>query len=199
MKKIVIATKNPGKLLEYKALLEPFGYEVYSLLDYGHLKEPKERGKTFLHNAMLKAKKIARKCHLPVIADDSGLEVRALGGKPGVRSKRFSKEQTDIANNLKLLKMMIRQSDRHARFVCQIVYYDPNSGYESFDGVVDGEIASDLIYGNGFGYDPLFIVSGLGIRMSELKIEEKNKISHRGLAFQKLKDKLERSDEIHSF
>jgi len=193
MEKIIIATNNPGKLIEYKSLLETFGYQVSSLIDIPWLKEPKERGRTFLQNAMIKAKTIARKCHLPVIADDSGLEVFSLKGKPGVKSKRFAKEHTDSANNRKLLKVMEKHSDRRARFVCQIVYYHPESGYESFWGTLEGEIAKDIVKGNGFGYDPLFIIAKSGLRMSELSVEEKNKISHRGLAFQKLREKLERS------
>ncbi|MFA5467311.1 MAG: RdgB/HAM1 family non-canonical purine NTP pyrophosphatase [Candidatus Izemoplasmatales bacterium] len=190
MKQIIVATKNQGKLVEYKALLEPFGFSVLSLYDFPELKEPREKGKTFLQNALIKARSIARKIHMPVIADDSGLEVRALKGKPGVKSRRFSPENTDAANNELLLKKLTGKTDRFARFVCQIVYYDPETGYEAFMGTLEGEIALKLVEGNGFGYDPLFFVPKLNKHLSELSLSEKNAISHRSVAFMKLIEKI---------
>ncbi len=191
VKKIIVASTNPGKIAEYRQLLADCGYEVCSLLDYPLNREIKERGMTFFANASLKAEAVAARHGLPVIADDSGLEVEALGGKPGVRSKRYSRSGSDDDNNHLLLKKMQKIANRRARFVCCIVYYDPTTGFKAFTGTLDGEIARELKYGNGFGYDPLFFIPSLGKWMSELTTAEKNQISHRAVAFQRLRQALE--------
>ncbi len=130
---------------------------------------------------MIKATFVAEKYHLPCFADDSGLEVVALSGLPGVHSKRYSPEQTDEANNRLLIQTMQGTQNRKARFV-SVICYVTSHGANYFTGTVEGEIALQPVYGNGFGYDPLFFVTEAGKMMSELTLSEKNHISHRSRA-----------------
>ncbi|HRX91421.1 MAG TPA: XTP/dITP diphosphatase [Candidatus Izemoplasmatales bacterium] len=186
MKSIMIATKNKGKEKEYRELLAPLGYEVRTLLDFPDIPDIEETGQTFLENAMIKAKQVAKICQIPVLADDSGLEVEALNNRPGVYSRRYAGTGNDLDNNQKLLKEMEGKTNRKARFVCQIVYMEPDKPIRSYEGVAEGTLAYELHPGNGFGYDPLFYVFEAGKYMSQLATEEKNKISHRGKALAKL-------------
>jgi len=194
MKKIMIASRNIGKINEYSKMLVPCGYQVLSLLDFDDFNEIEESGDTFLENAIIKARYVVTKYKLPTIADDSGLAVDHLGGAPGVKSKRFSEKGTDAENNKLLLEAMTGVSDRKARFICQIVYYDSFDEYKHYEGVLEGEIGHELISGNGFGYDPLFWIPALKKTMSQCSMEEKNSLSHRGLALQKLLEDLQNND-----
>lgn len=186
MKKLLIATKNEGKMKEFKAKLEPLGFKLYSLNDIGFNSEIEETGETFLENALIKAKTIAKEYNLVTLADDSGLIVDALPGELGVKSKRFSKTGKDSDNNILLLEKLKTKTNRKARFVSQLVLYYPNDSYYSYLGKVEGVIAKEPLGTNGFGYDPIFQVLELDTRMALLTKEEKNKISHRGRALEKL-------------
>ncbi len=194
MKKIMIASRNIGKINEYSEMLVPYGYQVLSLLDFDDLNEVEESGETFLENAMIKARYVATKYNLPTIADDSGLSVDYLGGAPGVKSKRYSEKGTDAENNKLLLEVMSGVFDRKARFICQIVYYDPFDEYKHYEGILDGEIGHEIIMGNGFGYDPVFWIPALNKTMSQCTMVEKNSISHRGIALGKLLEDLRNHD-----
>ncbi|CAM4129586.1 non-canonical purine NTP pyrophosphatase [Streptococcus penaeicida] len=189
-KKILIATHNKGKTEEFRKMFGQLGYEVEDLNDHPELPEVAETGVTFEENARLKAETISELTGKMVIADDSGLKVDILGGMPGVWSARFSgPDATDEANNAKLLHelaMVFEQKDRSAQFHSTLVVAAP--GKESLVVEADwpGYIAFQPKGENGFGYDPLFIVGETGKHSAELSADEKNSISHRGLAFKKL-------------
>ncbi|XMB72368.1 RdgB/HAM1 family non-canonical purine NTP pyrophosphatase [Mycoplasmatota bacterium WC30] len=186
MKDILIATQNEDKMKEFKAALNPLGYNCISLNDVKFKGEIIEDGLTFFDNAYKKAQSISHKYNLITLADDSGLVVNALPNELGVNSKRFSNEATYEANNQLLLEKLANSWDRTAYFVCQLVLYYPNGKFYTYQGRVYGEIAKTLKGNNGFGYDPLFYIPEIGMRMSELSKTEKNQISHRGKAIQRL-------------
>lgn len=189
MKKIFIASKNKGKIEEIRSYLTGFGFEIFSLLDSPEIPDVAETGSSFEENALLKAKAVYNVVKIPVLADDSGLEVGALGGSPGIYSARFSGAgATDEKNNLKLLDELKSFPDekRTARFICVLVLYDGmNSRY--FDGACEGKIAFSPAGNNGFGYDPLFIPEGYEQSFGELGDSVKSKISHRAKALLSLK------------
>ncbi len=186
MKKLIIATTNKAKFKEINSLLKPLNIQCFSLSDINWNKEIKEDGNTFLENALKKAKTIAKLYNIPTLSDDSGLVVEAIPDLLGVKSKRFSKEGTDKANNEKLLKLLKNSTNRKAYFISELVLYFPNDTFFNYQGIVKGEIAYDYKGKYGFGYDPLFIIKNTNKRMAELNEEEKNKISHRGIALSKL-------------
>jgi len=186
MKEIIIASKNQGKIREYKQLLEPFGYQVSSLIDYPDFPEIPETGTTFAENAMIKAKAVAMRFSVDCLADDSGLEVMALNGNPGVHSQRYSITGTEADNNQKLLHDLVGHSKRIAQYVCSIVYYNVNTGFTSFEDTVSGIIIDTPRGHNGFGYDPYFYLPEFGVTMAEVNPDFKNKISHRGKALNQL-------------
>jgi XTP/dITP diphosphohydrolase len=158
MKEIVIATRNPGKLEEFKVLMKDLEVELRSLEEWPNVPEPEETGKTFMANARLKAVYYAKETGLPCIADDSGLEVLALEGAPGVRSARYAGEEaTDEENNKLLLQTMKFQVKRTCRFRCALAVAAPNGKIllES-DGICDGMLLHEPLGTEGFGYDPLF-------------------------------------------
>ena len=194
--RIVVATNNPGKLNELRALLGG-GVELLTLSDVG-LSVPEETGTTFEENALLKAR-AARQHGDAAIADDSGLEVEALNGEPGVYSARYSgPDATDNANTEKLLQVMepVSRGDRAARFVSVVAFVTADGRELMARGTVDGVIAQKPSGSHGFGYDPIFEIDDAGAEhhrgqtMAELTIEEKNRISHRGRAFRELRSKL---------
>lgn len=195
---LIVATRNKGKASEFARLFGEIGIEVRSLSDYPDMPEVAEDGDTFAANALLKASAIARIAGEPVLADDSGLCVDALGGAPGVYSARYAGERaTDADNNAKLLRALgeLPSAPRDgapqllsaARFVCALVLYDPADGRTiAAEGVCEGGIIAEPRGANGFGYDPLFYIPALGRTMAELSPEEKNRISHRAQALRQL-------------
>ena len=190
--KICAATGNAGKLRELRRILEAQGHEVVSQKQLGITIEPEETGTTFVENAMLKAKAICAASGLPAIADDSGLEVDALGGAPGVHSARYTgrHDDTDAARNELLLHNLGDRTDRTARFVSCICCTFPNGDVLRARGTCEGSILFAPRGENGFGYDPLFLPDGYDCSMAELRPEEKNAISHRGNALKILKEEL---------
>lgn len=189
MKKIIIATKNKGKAKDFEALFGPLGYEVLTLHDVAEDMDVEETGTTFEENALLKATALANHLQTMVIADDSGLEIDALDGRPGIYSARYAgEEKSDEANIDKVLEELkdIKESERTARFVCAIAVASPNSEPFTVRGTCEGTIAQERKGTNGFGYDPIFFVPVENKMMAELTAEEKGAISHRGNALQLL-------------
>lgn len=188
--KIVLASGNAGKLREIQAVLDKQRYQLLPQSDF-KVSDVPETGTTFVENAIIKARHAAQHTRLPAIADDSGIEVDALQGAPGVYSARYAGEHgDDAANNTKLLDELKNVSDneRTARFLCVIVYMrhaqDPMPLI--CEGSWEGSILHELKGPNGFGYDPLFFVPTHGCASAELDPAEKNRISHRAQALQKL-------------
>ncbi len=178
---IIIATNNAHKVEEFKRLLTPMGYRVYSLKDKGIQVEIEENGNTFAENAMIKAQTIYDMVHLPVIADDSGICVDALDSRPGIYSARYGGEGLDDhGRNMKLLEELGGVTNRTGRFVCSIAYIDAKGEKHSFEGVCEGVIGFQEKGENGFGYDPLFMVGEKSF--AQLSGTEKDALSHRGKA-----------------
>lgn len=197
MTKILIATHNDKKRKELKTLLKDFnGIKVMNLDDLDVLPPIiVEDGRTFRQNAVKKAVTMSRFFEGLVIADDSGLEVDALGGNPGVRSARFARmKATDLENNQKLLKLLtnILEKNRNARFVCYLALASNGTLLDSFEGTVKGKILTKSKGQNGFGYDPLFIPNGHKNTFAEMSQARKNSMSHRGLALKKLKKSIQK-------
>ena len=187
--KIVIATKNKGKLKEFKELALGTPYQFL------HIPEsinslPPETGKTFYENALIKAKFISEELGIPALGDDSGLEVDALNGRPGIFSARYSESGTDLDNCKKLIQELGNEKDRGARFKCSLVGYFEGKIISSF-GTLEGNISTEFKGENGFGYDPIFVTES-GLHLAELEKKEKNKISHRADAFKTLLNELEK-------
>ncbi|MCY7761404.1 XTP/dITP diphosphatase [Bacillus spizizenii] len=194
MKEAIIATHNPGKVKEFKEILEPKGYDVKSLAEIGFTEEIEETGHTFEENAILKAEAVAKAVNKMVIADDSGLSIDNLGGRPGVYSARYAGEQKDDqANIAKVLSELkgIEKEQRTARFRCALAVSIPGEETKTVEGHVEGYIAEEPRGEYGFGYDPIFIVKDKDKTMAELTSDEKNKISHRADALKKLSKLLE--------
>ena len=190
---LIIATRNPGKVEEIRALLEGMPVKLTSLADHPGLPKTVEDGDTFLANAQKKAREVARATGQWVLADDSGLAVEALDGAPGVISARYAGTDGDhAANNSKLLEDLrdVPSGGRQAAFVCCMVLIAPDGKEWDVEDRCEGEIALELIGAGGFGYDPLFFVSQFGKTMAELTMEQKNSISHRGKALRHMKDVL---------
>lgn len=194
MRKLLIATRNQGKLKEFAQIIKLPGYELITLDDTEVDPEfdVEENGTTFAANARLKAESYGRRTKLLTLADDSGLVVEALHGNPGVFSKRYGK--TDEERNKKLLKEMkyVPDNQRQAKFVCVMCLYNPdNAHFNSEEGVVEGSISLEPRGTEGFGYDPVFMpLEGDGKTFAELGLEFKNLVSHRARALEKIKDQL---------
>ena len=191
MIKLLLATKNRGKVVEIRGLLGMSGQknvEVVTLADMPNAAEPREEGKTFSENARIKALHYAAAYRILCIADDSGLAVEALGGRPGVLSARYAgPNATDEENNAFLLAdLNPRPMPWKAAFICVAVCALPGRAIAEAAGRISGVILSAPRGTGGFGYDPLFLVEGTGKTMAELSTEEKNRISHRGQAIRKL-------------
>ena len=188
MKSIVLASGNPGKKAELEALLEPLGTRVVTQVELG-VSEADEPHESFLENALAKARHVSFATRLPVLADDSGLCVDALGGAPGVQSARYAGEpRSDTRNNEKLLFEMKEKNNRSAHYVCVLVLVRGPGDLQPLIAQAEwhGEIARSPRGSGGFGYDPYFYVKELGKTAAELDPAEKNRISHRGQALQKL-------------
>ncbi len=186
--KVLLGTGNPAKLAEVRAILGDIpGIEWFTALDL-NLPEPEEEGKTLEENAIIKAVMYAKRSGLPTVAEDTGLEVEALGGAPGVLSSRFSGREKDYAaNNQKLLELLKGVKNRRAWFRTVAVLALPDGRFWKSEGVLVGEIAQGPRGTGGFGYDPLFIPAGETRTLAELSPEEKNKISHRRKALEGLR------------
>ena len=189
-KRIIFATGNEGKMKEVRMILADLGYEILSLKDIGYDKEIIEDGKTFEENALIKAKTIAKERNEIVLADDSGLEVDYMDKQPGIYSARFLGEDTSyhIKNQYIIDQLKDAKSEeRTARFVCAIACAFPDGRTLTTRGTIEGYIGYEERGENGFGYDPIFMVPEFNCSTSELDIEQKNKISHRGKALEAMK------------
>lgn len=194
MQELVVATKNKGKLREIKELLKEFNFKVTSLADYPDAPEIIEDGKTFAQNALKKAATIAFYTGKLTLGEDSGIEVKALGNKPGIHSARFSGEKaTDRKNNLKLLRSLknVPLAKRQARYQCFAALVDKKSILDVVSGQCSGVITDHARGTNGFGYDPYFLIKRYGKTFGELDPAIKAKISHRARALKKVKKVLE--------
>jgi XTP/dITP diphosphohydrolase len=189
LNKIVIASKNSGKIREIRQILTLEGVELLDLGSLGFEDRIEENGRTFRENAVIKAEAVFKRYGLPVVADDSGLSVSALGGRPGVMSARFSgPDATDRDNNDLLLGLLsgVPEGARGAFFFCAAVFFHGRGEYLYAEGKVDGIIAMEPAGENGFGYDPLFFLPPFGKTMAQLPREVKNAVSHRSKAFREL-------------
>ena len=194
MKLIVVATKNQGKAAEIQSLFRPLGVEIRTLSSFGDIPEAVEDGETFEANAIIKARYYAAHTGHACLADDSGLEVDALGGEPGVYSARYAGEHaTDADNNEKLLAKLAEtpSAKRTGRFRCVLALIDEKGELLTAEGSCEGVILTEARGQGGFGYDPLFFMPELGKTLAEVSLAEKNAVSHRGKALRNLVQKLE--------
>lgn len=184
---LVVATHNPGKVVEISALLGPHGMEPVAAGQLG-LPEPEETGTTFRANAELKALSAAQASGMPALADDSGLCVDALGGAPGIYSARWAGESKDFAIAMRRVhdEMQVKAGPDTAHFVCALSLAWPDGHVETFEGKVHGRIVWPPRGARGFGYDPIFIADGYDITFGEMDPDEKHAISHRARAFEQL-------------
>jgi XTP/dITP diphosphohydrolase len=188
---LVLATNNKDKIREIKDLLDDLPVTILTSDDFLEFPDPEETGATLEENALIKAREISRFCELPALADDSGLEVDALNGAPGVFSSRFAGPGcTYRDNNEKLLRELhgTPENERTARFRCVIAVIWGSDDEHLVEGVADGLITEDINGNEGFGYDPVFFYPPEQKRFSQMTLEEKNLVSHRGKALQKARD-----------
>jgi len=194
-KKIVVASHNTGKIKEIKNLLKPFKFKVYSALDF-KIKEPKETGKTFIENSIIKAKAVSQKSNCIALADDSGLCINSLNGNPGIYSARWAGKNKDFGLAIKKieekLQVISSTSKRNSRahFCCALTLSYPSGRIISFQGKVYGHLEFPKRGLNGFGYDPIFVPEGYKKTFGEMNFNYKERISHRQIAFNKLKNYL---------
>lgn len=197
MKKLIFATSNPNKVKEIRSFFAEMNIQIESLLDYPDIPEAPEPYHTFRENALGKAQYLQQFMSGIIIADDSGLEVEHLNGRPGVHSKRYSPEGTAEANNALLLEEMKGSTNRAARFICVMAIVE-GEVHHFIEGVCEGQIGDTLSGSEGFGYDPLFFPNEYpGRSMAEVSMSEKNAISHRGLAFTGCQRVAEASDRLN--
>lgn len=193
-KQLVFATGNQGKVNEFRQMLGE-EYEILSMKDLDVDVDIVEDGKSFEENAIIKAKAVCEATGQMVLADDSGFEVDALGGEPGIYSSRFMGEDTPYSvKNAELLRRCedVPEEERGARFVCVIACAFPDGRVETVKGVIEGKLAHEPKGENGFGYDPIFYYPERGMTTGEMEPEEKNAISHRGQAVRKMVDLLKK-------
>ncbi|MDD6735041.1 MAG: XTP/dITP diphosphatase [Clostridiales bacterium] len=194
--KIVAATTNRGKVREFQEVLGELGFEIVPMQDMGLDLEIEETGSTFEENALIKARAVSLMCACPVIADDSGLCVDALDGAPGLYSARFAGEDaTDADRNKKLIEMMQGKTNRHAEYIASLAFIFPDGREITAEGRIDGEIMTEEHGSGGFGYDPLFFCNKIQKCFGVATPEEKNAVSHRGQALQKLCEILKKEVE----
>lgn len=190
MQKLIVASSNKGKLSEIAEILKG-KYEVLPMSEIGFFTDIEETGNTFEENSYIKAKAVFDFCHLPALADDSGLMVDCLGGAPGVYSARYAGEQHSTPlNNALLLKNMDGKLDRKAKFVSVVTLIKEDGSVITARGETFGSILTEPRGTNGFGYDPLFFSDDLGVSFGEASQEEKDKVSHRARALSALAEKL---------
>ena len=193
MRKLLLATTNLHKLEEYRAIFADVPFQLLSLRDIHLDMDVEETGTTFAENAELKALAYARASGLIALADDSGLEIDALGGSPGIYSARFAGREIPYAERFRLILAQLKglpPRQRTARFRCAITIAEPSGFYRTVEGVEEGIIAEAPRGEHGFGYDPIFFVPELGKTNAELSPEQKNRISHRGQAAAKARELL---------
>lgn len=198
IEKIIFATGNEGKMREVRMILGDLGIQVISMKEAGVTAEADENGTTFEENAIIKAKEIMEKTGEIVLADDSGLEVDALGGEPGIYSARYMGYDTSyhIKNNSLIERLEGKTGEeRSARFVCAIAACFPDGRVLTTRGTMEGQIGYEEKGENGFGYDPVFYLPEYQCYSAELPLEEKNKLTHRGKALRLMKEALQREQE----
>lgn len=194
IEKMIFATGNEGKMREVRMILGDLGAEILSLKEAGIQAEAEENGTTFEENAVIKAKEIIEKTGALVLADDSGLEVDALNGEPGIYSARYMGHETSYhIKNKNLIERLEGKTgeERSARFVCAIAACFPDGRVLTTRGTMEGQIGYEEKGENGFGYDPIFYLPEYQCYSGELPLEEKNKLSHRGKALRLMKEQLE--------
>jgi XTP/dITP diphosphohydrolase len=185
---LVIASHNKGKVREIEELLSPFGIRSRGALELG-LPEPEETGATFSDNAALKARAAANASGLPALADDSGLSVEALGGKPGIHSARWAGPGRDFTAAMARVERELRERDRldsRAKFTCVLALANPAGEMELFEGEVHGRLVFPPRGDKGFGYDPIFVADGMEKTFGEIEPPTKHGMSHRARAFERL-------------
>lgn len=185
---LILATNNKHKLKEVREILSPHKITVYGLNDLNlKPKDVEENADTYAGNALIKAKSIQELTTMPIIADDSGLEIEAMNNQPGLHSARFAEQYGGHENAIKVILENLKKKDnRNARFVCDIILLNEGDKPLLFEGIVPGHIAEEPYGEGGFGYDPIFIADELNKTYAEMTQEEKNKVSHRGKALKKL-------------
>ena len=185
---ILLATNNKHKLQEVREILSPHGIIVYCISDLNlDYKEPIEDGKTYKDNALIKANALKELTSLPIIADDSGIEIEALDNKPGLFSSRFASELGGYENAFNFIFDKVKEKNNSkARFMCDIILVNIEDRPLLFEGICEGNIAKEVRGNDGFGYDPIFIPDGYDKSFAEIERKEKNMISHRGRALKKL-------------
>jgi XTP/dITP diphosphohydrolase len=189
MKQLLVATFNPGKIREFSQALESAGIEVFGLDHLGEVEEVEETGESFEANARLKAEAYSLMTDLPVMADDSGIEVDHLGGAPGVRSARWGGPELDDHGRCRLMLERLEgvpEAERTARFRCVLALARAGETLAIFEGIVEGRILTEPRGENGFGYDPVFFHPPSGCTTAQLSTADKQKISHRGKAIEAL-------------
>ncbi len=189
--KLLIASNNQHKIDEIKQIFGNKFEQILSLSEAGIVCDPEENGKTFLDNALIKVRAVAKLTDMPVLGDDTGLCVDALNGAPGVHSARFAGDHDNAKNRAKLLYELQDETNRKAHFSTAVALLYPDSRLVTAEGRVDGEILHTEVGANGFGYDSLFYCNEIGKTFAEATAEEKNAVSHRGRALQNLANKLE--------
>lgn len=189
--KLLIASNNQHKIDEIKQILGNKFEQILSLSEAGIVCDPEESGKTFLDNALIKVRAVAKLTDMPVLGDDTGLCVDALNGAPGVHSARFAGDHDNAKNRAKLLYELQDETNRKAHFSTAVALLYPDGRLVTAEGRVDGEILHTEVGANGFGYDSLFYCNEIGKTFAEATAEEKNAVSHRGRALQKLAEKLQ--------
>ena len=193
--RVALASNNANKLREMKAILSPLGWEILNMKELGIHVDPEENGLTFEENSKIKAVAVMEVSGLPAIADDSGVEVDALNGEPGVFSARYGGDacQDDKARNRFLIKNMesVPEGQRTGRFVSVITMAMPDGNIISARGELEGEILREEVGDGGFGYDPLFYIPTEGCTMAQLSAQRKNEISHRAVALKHFVEKIQ--------
>ena len=185
---LILATNNAHKLKEVREILSPHKITVYGLNDLNlKPKDVEENADTYSGNALIKAKSIQELTTMPIIADDSGMEIEAMDNQPGLHSARFATEHGGHPNAIKaILEELKKKDNRKARFVCDIILLNEGDKPLLFEGIAKGHIAEEPYGEGGFGYDPIFVSDELNKTYAEMTQEEKNKVSHRGKALKKL-------------
>ena len=184
---ILVATNNTHKLSEIRQILSPHHITVYGMKDLNiDIGEVDENGNTYYENALIKAKALQEKTKMPIIADDTGIEIVSMGNKPGIHTARYAKEKGGYKEAFEDIFKNLENKDRSAYFICDIVLLNVEERPLKFEARIPGHISETITSGDGFGYDPIFICDELGKTYAEMGQEEKNRVSHRGKALNKL-------------